>query len=224
MGAIPTYQLADYNAVDIPDGINRQYISQGQDSIIIGNSFLATNRGRIKALTMSGSAGTTIELYINAQPQFVSGLPSVDLQTYENPRFYTYNRGDVIQVLATVGPSVGTVALDTETHELIRKADVVATPARQRFTKQVERDSYLAQPSDRRILVRSDSASEASSGITRRATVTTNGGTVLAPFSVRFPNFTSFGEKPTPGQPPPPPPPKPKPTLPPKPVPGFPRF
>lgn len=178
MSRIPTYHLNDYLATDIQDGINRQYISQSQDNIAIDGSFLATNRGRIKALTMTGTTDTTLELYINNQPQFVSGQPSVVGRTYDNPSFYKYNRGDVIKVSRVAGLGTGgTVALDTEAHELIKRTQVFRTPARQRLTRAAQKTKYLVTPQEPKTLVtRYGSLAAAASGIQTALTQTEAGG------------------------------------------------
>lgn len=175
---IPQYKLSDTIGMNIQDGVDRNYIGFGQNAMLIGGSMLAESKGRISALTMSGSGDQTIELYINNQPQFVSGQPSIALRTYQNPRYYNYLRGDVIKILKVAGIATGgNVALDTESHELTKRPDVVATPARSRLTRAIERSRYLTLPDKRHTLAeRWGSFAEATSRIAARTSVTAEGG------------------------------------------------
>ena len=173
MAPLPLYRIQDYHFASIADAVERSYFSVGQDSVAVEGSYLAPGRGRISALTMDVDVAATLELYINNQPQFVSGNPTVDLQTYQNPRYYTYNRGDVIKVAKTAGLGVGTVSLDTETHQLLKRDEVVAVPARERLTRALQRGSYLPQPHRSIRLTQGwATAREAASGIADRGTKT----------------------------------------------------
>ena len=209
---LPNYTIPDYLAEDIQDGINRQYIGQGSDSILIGGSMLAQSRGRIKSVFWTGTTDTTIEIYINNQPQFVSGRPAVLNRVYQNPNYYTYNRGDVIKVLRTAGLGVGgTAVFETEDHELIKRAMVVATPGRDRLKRAVERAQYLPMPDSIHILQETWSTfREATSKSSDRAVVTQSGGssggvtrTATYAESHSYPggHNTGSGTKPKPGGP-----------------------
>ena len=174
---IEQYRVRDVTFPSIQDVKDRRYIGYGLNDAAIGSTYLAEQCGRIARIAMQGSDGTTtIEIKINGVPQFVSGQPSVEGRGYDNPSGYLYQRGDVIQVAVVSGTATGRAVMDLEAHELIKRDDVVATPARQRLTREAERHSYDAQPDKlHKLQERWGSFAEAAAQQASRALATTSG-------------------------------------------------